>query len=416
MTLVWPLEVGGVSGQSIETWVSISGDCTMDVNRGNGGVPTCWLVGSQVINQVATLGYSFPVRVQDLVGAQQVVPDPPVYTPRNSSACESQPTQTAVQFTVYFVPVSGNTAQGTAYQQQITVDLVGPSPPTGVSIADGDTLFVVNWTANTDADTQGYDVFIDPIPGSGQEAAVASGTTTTRLVCPDSGSAVDTISTEASDADNAEASDATLEAVAPASEYDGGCYTVNVGPSTPTPGATTCFSTVLESAAVLDGGAVAVAEEAGTLTTTSDDAESVVTTTTGNIGICTIPCQNLVGATCPAGQPVYTSTNTPTLTGESNGSYTIAGLTNGTTYNVVVAAVDSSGNVGPPSPEACDYPAPVNDFFTAYRNAGGAAGGGFCALEAVGMATGSWAAFGSVAAAALALARRRRKKEQDGGH
>jgi hypothetical protein len=272
----------------------------------------------------------------------------------------------------------------------------------GVSIADGDTLFVVNWTANSDADTAGYDVFIDPIPGSGAEASAATGAQTTVLECPDASSSS---ATDVLDADTAEASDATV-----ASTPDAGCHLVNIGPTAPTPGSTTCGSGVLESANVQDGGAISIVEDEAA-TETFDEAGNLITTTeTGNVGICTIPCQYLVGASCTFGQPVYTSINNPTLASESNGSYTIKGLTNGTTYNVVVAAVDASGNVGPPSPEVCDYPAPVNDFFKNYTNDGGKAGGGFCALEAVGMPASSAALFGGLGAAFLGAARRRRRR------
>jgi hypothetical protein len=401
MALEYSVYLSGFSGQSLEVWVSTSGDCFPDTARGNPGPPTCWLVASQVINQQASSAYNFVVRVQDLVGSQQVVPNPPVYTPRDSSACQSQPTESSATFTVYFVPVSGVTAGGTEYQQQIVADLVGPSAPLGVSIADGDTLFVVNWTANTDADTAGYDVFIDPIPGSGDAASAAIGSQTTVLECPDASSSS---STDVLDADTAEASDATV-----ASTPEAGCHLVNIGPTAPAPGSTTCGSGVLQSANVQDGGAIAVSDDAAT--ETFDEAGNLITTTTtGDVGICTIPCQYLVGTSCTYGQPVYTSINNPTLASEGNGSYTIKGLTNGTTYNVVVAAVDSSGNVGPPSPEVCDYPAPVNDFFKNYRTDGGAGGGGFCALEAVGLPVGSAGAFIGLGAGFLATLRRRRRK------
>jgi len=95
--------------------------------------------------------------------------------------------------------------------------------------------------------------------------------------------------------------------------------------------------------------------------------------------------------------------------GEATQSYTITGLTNGTTYTVVVSAVDAFGNIGPPSNEACDYPAPVNDFWTLYRQAGGQAGG-LCALEAVGAPASSTVAFGAIAAMVLSLVRRRRSR------
>jgi hypothetical protein len=407
MALEYSVYLSGFSGQSLEVWVGpAAADCTQDTSRGNPGPPTCWLVASQVINQAQATAYNFFVRVQDLVGSQQVVPDPAVYTPRDSSACQSQPTESSANFTVFFVPVAAGyiVSGASTYQQTLTADLVGPSAPVSVSIADGDTLMVVNWTANSDADTAGYDVFIDPIPGSGNEASAAAGTQTQFLDCPD---ATSSTTTQVLDADTSEAGDATV-----ASTVDAGCHLVNVRPSSPTPGSTTCTSGVLESANVQDGGTITVEDEAAT--ETFDEAGNLVstttTTTTGDVGICTIPCQYLVGTSCTYGQPVYTSINNPTLASESNGSYTIKGLTNFTTYNVVVAAVDSSGNVGPPSPEACDYPAPVNDFFKNYTDDGGKAGGGFCTLEAVGMPAGTAALFGGLGVAFLGAARRRRRR------
>ena len=99
-----------------------------------------------------------------------------------------------------------------------------------------------------------------------------------------------------------------------------------------------------------------------------------------------------------------------TVNNEATGSFTVTGLTNGNYYAVAVSAVDAFGNVGPPStPQACDYPAPVNDFWTVYRQDNGGAGG-FCALEAVGAPVGSTAAFASLGAVAVALVRRRTKR------
>jgi hypothetical protein len=83
-------------------------------------------------------------------------------------------------------------------------------------------------------------------------------------------------------------------------------------------------------------------------------------------------------------------------------------LQNGVTYTVAVSAVDGSGNIGPPSTQACDYPALVSDFWLTYRKDGGGAGGGFCALQAVGAPAGSTVAFVGLGAAATALIRRRR--------
>jgi hypothetical protein len=419
MTLVYTVNLSGFTGQAVEVWVSQNGnDCTQATNRGNNGIADCWLVASlPAVNQPAATNYNIPVRVQDIVGLQQTSPSPTEQVHEGPSACSTQPTETAVQFIVYFIPISGNVSSGTGYQQQINADLVGPTAPLNVSIGDGDTVFILNWTANTDADTGGYDVFVDPIPGSGEtEASTTTGTTTTVLVCPDSGSAGASLDATdesaapasddsgASDATTSDASDSATMASGSSGSAEAGCYYENVGAPPPPSGTTACGSAVLLSSNVQDGGAAVAA--------TYDDAGNEIdagsSTSTGSIGISTIPCQYLVGASCAMGQPVYTAT-TETVTGESGGSYTIKGLTNGVNYNVVVAAVDNYGNVGPPSAEVCATPAPIKDFFKAYSEDGGKAGGGFCALEAVGLPAGTTGLFGGMGVGILAALRRRRR-------
>jgi hypothetical protein len=148
--------------------------------------------------------------------------------------------------------------------------------------------------------------------------------------------------------------------------------------------------------------------EGGTTTSTPqyDDAGHLLDsgTVTSGGGRSNISCAYVlgVGSDCNAG-------GGQTITGEPNSSFTIMGLENGATYNVVVAAVDATGNVGPPSPLTCDYPAPVKDFWKIYRDAGGKAGGGFCALETLGAPAGSAVAFGSLGALLAAILRRRRR-------
>jgi hypothetical protein len=71
--------------------------------------------------------------------------------------------------------------------------------------------------------------------------------------------------------------------------------------------------------------------------------------------------------------------------GDTSGTATngeATGLENGQTYAVAVASVDGFGNVGVLSTLGCGTPEPVTGFFEAYRNAGGEAGGGYCALHA----------------------------------
>jgi len=81
-------------------------------------------------------------------------------------------------------------------------------------------------------------------------------------------------------------------------------------------------------------------------------------------------------------------------------------LENGQTYAVAVASVDDYGNVGVLSEVACGTPEPVTGFFEAYREAGGQAGGGFCAMRA----GKSRLSAGLVGLALLGLLLRRRRE------
>jgi hypothetical protein len=155
-----------------------------------------------------------------------------------------------------------------------------------------------------------------------------------------------------------------------------------------------------------------VDNEAGILVETDSGV-----TETGIGGIATFPCQNLVGGgNCtPASAAAYTNTGNPSVTGLNIGQYVIKGLTNGKNYDVVVSAVDGSGNVGPPSTCVTDYPAPVIDFFKLYREDGGQAGGSFCALEAAGEPAGAPIVGVGLGAVAFTMVRRRRNNRRSRG-
>jgi hypothetical protein len=117
--------------------------------------------------------------------------------------------------------------------------------------------------------------------------------------------------------------------------------------------------------------------------------------------------------TPPAGHVLNLNPNIgSSVTGANNSTFLVKGLLDGVNYNVVVSAVDNFGNVGPPSTQQCAIPAPVNDFWKDYRAAGGQAGGGFCALEAVGAPAGSTVAFGAFGAFVVAGLRRRRNRRR----
>ncbi len=402
MTLRFSVQVSGFTGaNNLQVWATRSGDCSADTTRGVGSVTgaTCWLVngGSTGLLQQSAGTLNFDVRVQDLIGPQNAPPFPTTlvseHVTSTNNPCLAQPSFAAVPMNIWFVPTnSANQYTGSgAYNYPITTDMLGPPGPSGVSIADGDTLFVVNWTPNSDSDTQGYDVYLDPAADTVFHAnADASASVTTETICPDAG--VPALVNANVDAETGASDSGTA-----ASSADAGCYTVNVA-NTPPSGAGTCPSTVLgPGGGVVDSGATVstpVYDDAGNLIDSG-----IVTNTKG--GLSTVPASYIVNANAGTGT---------TVSGLSGSTYTITGLTDGTTYTVGVAAVDGSGNVGPLGSVACDFPAPVNDFWKLYRQDGGQAGGGYCALEAVGAPVGSSLAVAGLGTVALAVARRRRRR------
>jgi MYXO-CTERM domain-containing protein len=177
-TLRFTVTLTGFTGESLQVWASQSADCTQDAARGVGAPATCWVVGAGLAGLVtpSPLTEMLDVRVEDLVGWQSAPPGAPGYQRLGPSACIVQPTFTAVPLTLYFIPVVGDSFESGAAALTYTVgtDLVGPPAPAGVSLGDGAGLFVVDWTANADSDTVGYDILLDPLPGATVDASATS--------------------------------------------------------------------------------------------------------------------------------------------------------------------------------------------------------------------------------------------------
>jgi hypothetical protein len=426
-TLLFPLLLSGFDGQSLEVWATVAGDCTNDQDRGNPGPANCWLLSSGANTTGLVSGASeqinVPVRVQDIVAWQNLSPSPTSYVRAGPSACNAQPSFTPVSITLYFIPVLSDLYQaGNNYQYNVNTGLVGPEAPLNVGIADGDTLFIVNWTPNNDSVTIGYNLYIDPPIGTTPDASSSvlslvcdtpDGTTATAVTSasisldasgePDGADDAAELTGDgasvASDAQTDAQIDATIgdATVSDATSSDGAssmeasCHYAYISGAAGNPASGTCNDSNLTAGTTQDA-ATEFFEEAGV------DGEVVTTGTNVSGGISQVASKYAV--------PV--SEDGLNASGEGTGTFTIKGLTNGVTYTVVVSAVDAFGNVGPPSNEACDYPAPVNDFWTLYREAGGQAGG-LCALEAVGAPVSSTVAFGAVGAICIGLARRRRR-------
>jgi uncharacterized protein (TIGR03382 family) len=400
MVLSFSVTLDGFTGSdSLQVWASLGSDCTGLADRGREGTaPVCWglRTGGLVGIPVSTpQSFTFNVRVQDLVGWQESPPslsealNPPA---KGVEACSAQATFAAVPMNINFIPLdSDGNAEGTPYQYQINTDMVGPPAPGGVGETVGDTVFNVTWTANSDSDTVGYDIFVDPIPGQeDSESGVASLEAGQELMCPDGGM----VSLDSGSADGA--GDSSAEAAAPAPlPFDGGCYVITTGGAPPRPDSgPMCHDSNLAGAITEDAGSVAEAGSQPVLDEAGDLLEASVEEGAG--GISTVPAQYL-----------YKATSGFTIADKSVGQYTLEGLVDEVTYTVVVAAVDGTGNVGPPSSEVCDYPAPVKDFWQNYEQAGGGAGG-YCALESVGKGGSPLAGVAGLVALAAMVRRRRR--------
>ncbi len=414
MTLQFLLTACNFTGQNLQVFASRSGsDCTSQSDRGLSGVAVCWPVSTGSTGLVLSQGtQTINIRVQDIVGPENESPSPTNMQSFGSSACNAQSSFLAVPININFLPLDPGTGAlvGTNYIYPLGTDLVGPPAPAGVGILNGDTLFTVNWTPNVDTDTGGYDVLLDPIRGQEPPDAMVTqtttggGTATTVLVCPAEAGGTEDSSTDGAITDATVMTPASPPIPLDGALGDSGCHFTQIASTTTTATSNggTCNDPVLSGATLADAGSstpVAPVEEI-------DDAGNVIDTGVAvveGVGGIFVPPNGIVVDPNPG-------TGT-TATGATNSTFTVTGLKNGFNYNVAVSAVDNYGNIGPPSTQQCAVPAPVDDFWKTYRLAGGEAGGGFCALEAVGAPAGTTAAFvGAGALFAMGLRRRRSRR------
>jgi hypothetical protein len=343
----------------LAVWAGSQGtDCSLDASRT--GTPVCWPLLAAPLGgfSAATASPPIDVRVQDLVGPQGHPPADGRYAAAGIEACSAQSGFAPVPMAIWFIPTdpSGRVIAGsTVYSYALTTDLVGPPPPAIQQPSVGDTMLVVNWTPNTDSDTVGYDVYRDPAPGGAGDAAPDEGADA-QGDCPD----------------GADGSAACVHVVTGGSLLDAGvCHSANLSSG---------------AASLGDGGS-------GDAGPPLDDAGNPLSGDQGGIG------------TVPPAFRVPGATSDLTIWGESSGSLSMLGLQNRTMYGVAVAAVDGSGNVGPPSSVKCDFPDVVGDFFQTYRQDGGGAG---CAITSRSAPAGAVAIALGCGCAALVTRRRRR--------
>src|SRR5580704_15211967 len=86
----------GNTSDGLEVWATRNGDCSQPAAR-TGDTAVCWPLGvtAASLPYVSPTTAQFRVRVQDLVGPQNLTPSPVTYERFGVSACQSQPTFTS---------------------------------------------------------------------------------------------------------------------------------------------------------------------------------------------------------------------------------------------------------------------------------------------------------------------------------
>jgi hypothetical protein len=374
----------------MQVWAGAT-DCTQtSARQANSGATHCWPVV-----QTTALEQSFTVniRAQDLVAFISNPEPPTTYTPQGITACQSQSAPGVEALGVYFMAMEadGLTVDGTSAMYSLNAALVGPLPPTGVTAGVGENLIVVSWTPATDATIQGYNVYCQDQGANASEAGV-DGAAVPTLVCPSTGVA------------------AVSDGAAEASDVDA-CVLENVSGASGAGGASCVSNALVDSYCLVNGVSVSPAECLSTNATEVDSGIVASIVTDAETGEASVPAGTAVGISNISsiylcGQVGGNTTSSLTVQSFSDGGASIQDFTQ---YAVGVAAFDGEGNVGLISNLSCVTPAPVTTFWDKYTEAGGLAGGGFCALEGPGRQVGG-SLFGiGMGAAAMAYARRRRR-------
>ncbi len=136
---------------------------------------TCWpVVDGPISYNLEGSGFSVAIRARQIL-AQYALPVKQAYATvatTDDSSCHIQPTDAALQLSVYFVfATSMDLAQvGGSGEAPLGVDLAAAAPPTLLSVNAGNDGLSAKWTPLTDLDVTGYDVFYAP-PGSGDGGA-----------------------------------------------------------------------------------------------------------------------------------------------------------------------------------------------------------------------------------------------------
>lgn len=348
---------GFEANASVQAWASNTSECKTEVERA-GGNATCWRLLDTDIPLQTTVDVDVPVR-NIMSGAppfRALAPD------ATEKACGQVNLATIKVNFLYFPP--GNPTQASQGKSvAITVDTVGPKPPSGLNALPGNTRIQVSWVnisgGSGDAAATGGLTELTGVKVYCDVAATATTTTTTQNppVCRD----------EIIDGGVDDSGDAASDAATTVQICEDGGTT-----STPTQTSGCASPNFTKS----DGSKI--------FPTADFDRKYECGSIAGNTG-------TTVVASSVAGAP----------------------LTNGTQYAVAVAATDKFGNVGELSEVICQTPELTTDFWDEYRKAGGQAGGG-CSTNGSSMPLGSISVLLLIVATATSSLRRRAVRAGEG--
>lgn len=393
------------SSYNLEVWAGTE-DCSVLANRQTSALSLCWPVYLPQASNVQTALVN--VRVRDLISGAFTTTHPVNYVATapdtsDDSICQTQPTTgpTALQMYAFFTDAEGN-PYNSDYTWAFNVNMRAGDVQGAITAGVGDTVLIITIPPTTDTNTQGYNVYCDPPPGP-----VTSAVSTVPVnAASNNGQCAPPV------ADSSTVSDALDDAVSinDASDDTGGvamfddaggnaCGVPLNDAGIPSPGGCTT-STVLVS-----GGA-----STNLIPETNEAGETIYVEGGASDEL-------LEGGVAFSGgkiNPLFQYNQlyyTKYLCGYgsvSSSTINVTNLVNYIYYNISVAVVDGSGNVGPLSNVVCGEPVPVADFWYTYYEAGGRAGG-FCSTQGVGVPAGTGGLGVLMAASIVAMIRRRRR-------
>lgn len=376
----------------LEVWASDTSDCLTNMDR-NGASPKCKKVAE--VQSVTTVQPSFKLTSRQIALALPSIE----YDAATGECTDLTGTTAPRKVNLTFMLLKSPNDEASEYVKfpdktyDIAVDLVAPPPPSAVTVETSERALSVSIKVDSKpTDLQKYNIYCDPPPSSSADSSGGCGCT--NIGDTGGGGTAGTTTTGTT-------TTATSPPPPPGGAGGTGGAAGGTGGTAGTGGTGGMGGASATGGAVGAGGTAGTGGAGATSGAGGDECVSDLTAPSGdNPGSC-VSC-------VLEGRPsdLYLCGTIP----ENSTQGTAAVLENGTYYAVGVAAVDKLGNVGELAPVDCGSPIEVKDFYEAYREQGGQAGGG-CSVQRGGppvRAAGPLA--GALVGLAFVLRRRRRAR------